>query len=71
MADGKELLADIAGRGKALKDAAANTDVGVKKKAVAAKQEVEKAKADGGPTMKPGEKVSDYMVRVKAWAGGK
>lgn len=66
MAD--NILADVAGRGKAIKDAAANTDVGVRKKAVAAKAETEKAKADGGPTMKPGESVGDYMARVREWA---
>lgn len=69
MAD--NILADVAGRKNALKDAAENVDVGVKKKAVAAKAEVAKAKEDGGPTMLPNEKVTDYMARVKAWAAGK
>lgn len=69
MAD--NILADVANKKSALKEAADATDEGVKKKAVAVKRTQDQAAADDGPTMLPGEKVGDYMARVKAWASGK
>jgi hypothetical protein len=59
---------NLAAKRDALKDATANTDVGVRAKAKKPDTFEKKAMKDTGPTMEKGEKVSDYMARVKAWA---